>query len=474
MTSRSARRKSETPAVEAVIPDAEPDLERIADQNVANLRAALNGKIVLPAPAPQPADPPEEPKTATPAQPPEAAAKASPLMRRTLPKILIGLCVAFAFGWLPLQRLLQPSSVEAVVNARLITIRSPIEGVVSLPGGVALSQVARGEAMLEIRNPRAERTQLDQLRRDIGRLEDEKAALALRREKLSLEAARLAAQTEAFREGRVRQLAARAAEITSDMTAAQAKADEAAATVARGTTLNRSGSYTTVDLDRARRDRIVAEEQHAAAARRLEATQVELEAARAGRFIGDSYNDRPQSAQRGDEVAARLDDLQEREEVIDRQLARLRGDLTAQGERAELESRAEIRAPIDGRVWEILTAPGEVVQRGQELLRILDCSALLVTASVTESVFNRLRLGMPARFRPAGSSETLPGTVTALTGIAGPRANFAIEPSSLAREPYRVAVTVPELGGEAACRIGRTGQVLFDGADSAISGIRGH
>jgi multidrug resistance efflux pump len=472
MTSRAARKKPDLPVVDAPIPSADPDLDRIADQNVASLRAALEGKVVLPLPPPPQAPAAEEPPVAVRPQP--AAASAPPRLRGTLPKILIGLCVAFAFGWLPMQRLLQPSSVEAIVNARLITMRSPIDGVVGLAGGHATpTQVSRGERMLDVSNPRADRSRLDLLRRDIGRLEDEKAALALRRDKLLLEADRLAAQTEAVREGRVRQLAARAAEITNDMTAAQAKADEAAATVNRGSTLVKSGSYTTVDLDRARRDQIVAQQQHAAAGRRLEAIQVELDAARAGRFIGDSYNDRPQSAQRADEVATKLDDLQERGDVTERQLARLKGELAAETERAGLESRAEIRAPIDGRVWEMLTAPGEVVQRGQELLRILDCSGLLVTASVTESVFNKLHLGMPARFQPAGSSETLLGTVTALTGLAGPRANFAIEPSSLAKEPYRVAVTVPELGGEAACRIGRTGQVLFDRDDGPVPGPRG-
>jgi multidrug resistance efflux pump len=361
------------------------------------------------------------------------------------------------------QRLLQPSSVEAVINARLLTLRAPIEGTIRFPSGDALpAEVRRDEVILDISNPRADQSRLDTLRRDIGRLEDEKAALAARREKVSQEADRLAAQTEAFRLGRIKQLEARSAEITSEIAAAKARADEAGATVARGTTLMKSGSYTTVDLDRARRDQIVAREQQAAATRRLEGVQVEIEAARDGRFLGDSYNDRPQSAQRGDEVAARLADLQERADVIDRQLARLRSDLASETERARLMETAEIRAPIAGRVWEMLTAPGEAVQRGQELLRILDCTEAVVTASVTESVFNRLYVGMGARFRPAGSRQTIPGTVTALTGVAGPRANLAIEPSSLAREPYRVTVTVPGLGTEYGCQIGRTGQVLFD------------
>lgn len=472
MTARVVRKKLVASQPAPTEPPADPDLDRMADQNVAALQATLKAKIGRSVPAPSPS-PTGDPKPAQ--QVPAPAVQQGTPAKRTIPKIVLGLCVAVAFGWFPVQRLLQLSSVEAVVNARLITLRSPIEGVVSLPEGeTAPMQFARNAVILTIDNPRADQTRLDTLRRDIGRLEDEKAALATRRDKVRQEADRLAAQTEAFRQGRIRQLEARSAEIRSEIAAAQARADEAGATVSRGTTLVKSGAYTTVDLDRAKRDQIVAREQQTAATRRLEAVAVELESARDGRFIGDSYNDRPQSAQRADEVAARLEDLQERGEVIDRQLTRLTNDLATETQRAELRERAQIRSPIAARVWELLTAQGEVVQRGQDLLRLLDCSDLLVTASVTESVFNRLKLGMPARFRPAGATATLPGAVTALTGIAGPRGNFAIEPSSLAREPYRVTVTVPGLDAAGAgCEIGRTGQVLFDEPTSVAAAARG-
>ena len=39
---------------------------------------------------------------------------------------------------------------------------------------------------------------------------------------------------------------------------------------------------------------------------------------------------------------------------------------------------------MHGRVWEVLTANGEEVRVGQELLRVLDCGGAVVTATVSE------------------------------------------------------------------------------------------
>ena len=48
-----------------------------------------------------------------------------------------------------------------------------------------------------------------------------------------------------------------------------------------------------------------------------------------------------------------------------------------------------------------------------------------------------------------------------LTGVATAPANLAIQPSALAKEPYRVTVAVPELAKSGQCDVGRTGRVTF-------------
>jgi multidrug resistance efflux pump len=112
-------------------------------------------------------------------------------------------------------------------------------------------------------------------------------------------------------------------------------------------------------------------------------------------------------------------------------------------------------------VWEVLTAPGEQVNRGQDLLRMLDCSTAVVTATVSESVYNRLQVGAPARFRFRDGGKEHEGFIVHLTGVAEAPANLAIAPRSLIKEAYRVTVAIPALTGSPTCQLGRTGRVVF-------------
>ncbi|KYG98187.1 hypothetical protein SE91_06325, partial [Bradyrhizobium sp. DOA1] len=43
-------------------------------------------------------------------------------------KVAIGLAIVAVFGWLPLRAIWENSSVEAVLNSRLVTLRTPIGG----------------------------------------------------------------------------------------------------------------------------------------------------------------------------------------------------------------------------------------------------------------------------------------------------------------------------------------------------------
>ena len=112
-----------------------------------------------------------------------------------------------------------------------------------------------------------------------------------------------------------------------------------------------------------------------------------------------------------------------------------------------------------GRIWEVLTANGEEVRVGQDLLRVLDCGGAVVTATVSEAVYNKLWIGQRAHFRLRGERTEYPGTVVGLTGLAAAGSNFAIEQTALTREPYHVTIAVPGLAERRECNVGRTGQV---------------
>jgi len=384
--------------------------------------------------------------------------------QRRLLKALLGLAVVAAVGYVPVRALLQTTSTEAVVNARLITLRAPIEGEVGIGiAGLGVgTEIDAGAPLLRIVNKRAERGRLDDLRRLVSRLEGERTALLARRDDLQVLHADLTAQTQAFTEGRLRQLEARTAELASEIAAAGASREEAERALARAVPLAASKTMTSAAFERAKRDAVVAVLMEKALRHRLTGAEVEVAALRQGVFIGDSYNDRPRSSQRADEVAQRLSevvaDIREREAHI----ASLRAEIGEETRRYEEVGTAELATPVRGSVWEVMTAPGEAVVRGQDLVRVLDCSGVVITATVDEAAYNRLRIGDPARFRFRSERAEFKGRIAGLTGVAAAPANLAIQPSALAKEPYRVTVAVPDLAKAGHCDIGRTGRVTFD------------
>lgn len=151
----------------------------------------------------------------------------------------------------------------------------------------------------------------------------------------------------------------------------------------------------------------------------------------------------------------------------DAEISWLANEITVEQIHYISRAEADIKAPVAGRIWEMMTSPGEDVRAGQPLLKVLDCSGSVITADVTESVYNRLQLGDQATFEPADGGARIDGTVANLTGAAGAPANLAINPDALNKEPYRVTVAISpaDIAAED-CVVGRTGRVVFAPRDT--------
>lgn len=194
----------------------------------------------------------------------------------------------------------------------------------------------------------------------------------------------------------------------------------------------------------------------------IAALAVEANALRAGHFFGDSYNDEPQSAHRLDEVNQTIAVLDGEIGLQEQRIASAQAALQRAEEAFAVASKAQLVAPVNGQLWEMLTAPGEQVIEGQDLARLLDCSKTVVTAAVSESVYNGLTLGMPASFTFSEGGAALAGRIVQLTGVSPASSNFAIMPSALTKESYRVAVAVDGASKSGSCAVGRTGRVVFE------------
>ena len=134
--------------------------------------------------------------------------------------------------------------------------------------------------------------------------------------------------------------------------------------------------------------------------------------------------------------------------------------------RVALLANASLLAPSDGILWEVLADDGEVVQRGQDVLKLMRCDTALVTLSVPNNVYNRLLVGQNAQFRLDATDTLYDGTITRIAGSGAETIyrNLAVAPSLKHLERYDISLLVPALreNTDLRCTVGQTGRVFFE------------
>ena len=215
---------------------------------------------------------------------------------RRLAKVALGIALVVAFGWAPLRAMLATTSVEAIVNARIETIRAPIEGVVQAPAekNANWSSTAAPPKLI-ITNPYADRSRLDELRRDLNTLEAQADSLGRQSQLTQTALDTISLQAEKYRVGRLKLIDARLARQTAELHATSAKTSQTTASKQRSDHLQQSGFISGAESDRVQYEWNAATSAEAAAQKRLEETKVEHDAIADGVFVGDSYNDAPSS-----------------------------------------------------------------------------------------------------------------------------------------------------------------------------------
>jgi multidrug resistance efflux pump len=378
------------------------------------------------------------------------------LLPRRIGKLAFG-ALLLAAGLLTFyQQLVVRASRDAVINARVAVIRAPIDGIATATVTTPGTPIKAGEAIGRVENPLADDARLTQLQREASTTELERDSLVRRLTDLERAHSEAEAQAEAYRTGRVRQLELRIEEARANLEAAAARLADAKAVAQRGAALHARGFQSDEAHEKARHSQEVEDQAVIAARKRLDALTVELDAARNGTFLGDSYNDAPSSLQRARELALRITETRAALDEIKRKWDVVQRELAAERDRLTVHSKAVLTAPVEGQLWTVQAAPGEYVRKGQDLLTVLDCSTVMVTASVSERDYNELHLGDPVRFRVSGTDREYPGRIVKL----GSSATFAIpfDPGT-----HQIVVAIPKLAAstEDGCAVGRTGEVVL-------------
>ena len=381
-------------------------------------------------------------------------------------KIVAGLVIIIVALYVIVREQTAGVSADAFINARLTTTRAPIAGTFELVERPLGATVNAGDNLGSIVDPLVDDVRL-------ADLELQKLVTRAEAERLTETSAGLGDAIEAlltrandYRRERIAQLRAQIDGAEASARAAEAKLRYARLGLDRSNRLSDQGVRTGEALEESRSLAEVAELDLASAQETVRVARINLTAAERGIFLGDGYNDAPYSEQRVSELQVEREQLQLTAAAQANVLKSLEVRIRAEQVRVNRLRSASLQANVTGLLWDYLSISGETVQRGQDLIRLVDCQSTIVTLSVSESVYNRITLGSSAKFRMNGSDRLLSGVVTRVAGSGASTVyeNLAIAPSQKHLERYDVTLDVPALRQEPElrCLIGRTGRVFFE------------
>jgi multidrug resistance efflux pump len=397
-------------------------------------------------------------------------------------RIGLGIALLLAGASIYAPEILYTASSDAIVNARIVTISAPIEGRVAAAPPTEGTVVAANASLLTIENPTADRSRLDELESGRDKARNELVGLRRLADMLDRELKSLDQQVSAFQAATVSRLESVAGENRAEAEGLRATAAAAQHEYDRKRLLLNAGIVSAAVLDHveqaAARTRADAERAALAAKRGAQ----ELASARNGVYVGQDRNDVPYSQQRADEVRMRRAEIEAQAAALAAHLSQFDQQIAAETERTGRLSSAELRAPTAGVVWRPRVVASSAVARDAELLTLIDCSSLFVTATFSGRRFDDLRYGEPATVRVIGSDAEYAGTVVDVRAMesADREERFAAPLPKLGARQVLAIIRLDNAQAMALgnyCNVGRKVEVRFTnlgGAARAAASLGGH
>jgi multidrug resistance efflux pump len=375
---------------------------------------------------------------------------ASKLNLRRLIRRGIGAAIIVMAGWLAIAWLLTPglwsiTSTQAVVNARIRSLHSSIEGIVATPPPPIGKAVTAGTSLLTIENYLVDGSRAEELKTEGASLAERVAALKSQRDVLEKLKDRLSVDARDYHDAAVRRLERQVDEAKAVAAAAEALARQRDYKRDQMAKLITSMNVSQLEMVTAGLAREAAKSKAAQAASTVQRLTDELQAVREGSFTGfmDGRNDVPYSQQRvheidilQQEITAKIQEYTARNAQVERQ-CRIEQD------HVKRQARFCLAAPINGIVWRQPVAAGTSVTRETELLQLLDASEIFVDAVVNGRYFGSIQPGDSVAIKLIGSHCESPGIVKDVLGQVqlGDERSLAAQVPKLGKQEIHVIVT---------------------------------
>lgn len=365
-------------------------------------------------------------------------------------------------------------SANAVVDAPLITVRAPSDGVIVAPSPDLGSAVQPDTRLLELapRNTRAQ--DLPRLTGDMMTARAEVDALAREIADTSAMITILEARAKAERELEIAFLTQKLNEMSEIRRQHAIRWDRAQEALTRLQSLAKNGSVADVTLRDAMLELELTDALIAEAEARVAAVRTELEAIEAGLSSPAGTGRRDAAFDRLDDMRVHQNDLRTRHEIALGRLKGLEHRRNADTDMSDGPGNFIPRAATAGVIWRASPPRGASAGLGSNLVEVVDCQRRYVEVVLSESAFDRLESGTPALIRLKGADDTFPARIafrradgigSALLGgeaevqnvtpSAGVRVYLALPPADLG--DTQVATRFCDVGRSAEVTIPRKG-----------------
>ncbi len=380
-------------------------------------------------------------------------------------RIILGLALALAAGWTLMPHLVGVVGTSGVVNAPLVTLRSPVDGHVTRASRAPGTPLRAGEGIVVVEGARTARDALDEAELRERGLESERAALADQVDALRAQMQDLRARGAQHRNLVTDWLEQREAAARASAEALEARLAAVEAALERADRLAETGALSLTRRDDLAHDRAALAAEWRAALATADSLAQERRAARAGLALDQGAGEGLYIRQALDARALQIAELEGRMARIARDLeaARIR---TGQA-RATLQRQTRFAptAPAAGAIWADSPAVGTAVITGDAVAQVLDCGQRFLEVTVPERHFGRLEVGTPASVRLRGEGRWRPTQVVSLMGAGAvlEGRKLAAQARNLGSGELRVLLDHPDPGAEPArfCDVGRSVEVRF-------------
>jgi multidrug resistance efflux pump len=377
----------------------------------------------------------------------------------------LGLLGASSALWMQFTRV---RAREAIVEVRTLTLKSPIEGLVTSLEVKAGERIHKGQSLFYITNSRVPKPRIGDLQIALSAAEAKLQMIQLQEERAKRILA--TADTDFARQSRL-QISRQQEELTALIRKRQQAAQEASfagRNYARRYHLYKQGAIAFDEVDRTGTSLAQARAEVRLGENKIKAQKMVVEAARKNlTLIATRGGADPETFHR--ESANRLAIIQEEKQDQSSRIRALKKQLSQANKEYEINRFANVPSPINGVVWTIDHYAGSSIREQETILSILDCSERWINTYVREGDIKNLNIGQSAEISLYGSNLKLKGKVSLIrSGIGRSSTGSDITPL-LPINMYReaqVKVAIEKGQGPSQnpgnlCFSGYTGKVTF-------------